>query len=256
MARRKTRKPRKRTRRRTLRRVGRPSRGLTKSVYHFKRSFTDVVNLSNPALIPGTQDPATHPGAFWEAVDDSQASPAGFTKGTSCRIQAILEDLPNWSEFAGGLFDQYKLNGIAIEVIPQFNIMIGSGDGLPTSTQGLAYIMPYNFSQQKQATTPIYENTCLQTQACKKRVIFRSGKSFKVYSKLFEVGLGSQAARSTTNIQYLQKSRWHPMDTDSTKVKHYGRQFRFQPINYGDWGTDINQVKLIYTVYLSCKGVV
>lgn len=231
------------------RKVGKPSRALTQSVYYFKRSFTDTVLLNDPTR-GGTL--GAWPGAFWAAVDDQGATPAGQTDGTQMRLQMKLSDLPDWTDFSH-LFNLFKINGIKIEVIPQYTNVN------PTSyniTQAMAYILPYNYSNQRAAVNNLTEHICLQTQAAKKKTIWKEGKSFKHYSKLRVAGpLVADAATSGTWVPNLSKPKWFGFDNASIAVKHYGTQMRFQPINYGTWTGD-QQVKLVYTVYFACKGVV
>ena len=229
--------------------LGKPSKGIKESVYFFKRSFTDTVLLNDPTR-GGTIGSTQHPGAFWIAVDDQGATPAGQTDGTFMRLQMALQDLPNWTDFSG-LFNRFKINSLSIECIPQYT---SSMEG--TQDQAMVYIVPYQYTAQREAKNTLTEHQALQIQACRKKTIWKDGKSFKHYCKLKVPGpLVADAATSGTWAPALGKPNWLAFDNASIAVKHYGTNMRFQPINYGTW-TGSQQIKLIYNVYFSCKGVV
>lgn len=233
-------------------RLGRPSRGLKQSVYLVKRSFTNVVNLRDP-----NPEGTTHPGVTWTSVDDTGMTPAGITDGTAMRVNLALTDLPDNSEFTSGLFSQFKISGVAVEIIPCFT---QSGTGA-YPVQALAYIMPPNQSLMQQSTAELQalsEAKCLQTQACKKKRVFIQGKNFKYYFPCKEVGVTAKELLpgSFAPVGSFVKPRWHGFSNDELATKHYSTSIRFQPINRGSWGTETNQIKVIYTVYLALRGIV
>ncbi len=233
-------------------RLGRPSAGLKQSVYLVKRTFTNVVNLRDP-----NPEGTTHAGVAWTAIDDQGMTPAGITDGTAMRIQMALTDLPDNSEFTSGLFAQFKISGVSVEIIPSFT-QTGSG---AYPVQVLAYIMPPNQSLMQQSTAELQalsEAKCLQTQACKKKLIFKQGRPFKWYFPCKEVNVTAQALAPTAfqPVGSFTKPRWHGFSNLEIAVKHYGASIRFQPINRGTWGTETNQIKVNYTVYLALRGIV
>lgn len=235
-------------------RLGQPGRGLKQSVYLFKRSFTDTILLSDPSR-GGTIAPTQHIGAYWININDrtDPGAPANSqTDGVMMRLQCHFSNLPNWSEFSS-LFNQFKMTGIKVECIPQYtesSVAVNS-----SRAQALAYIMPYNFTRERTANNAIWEQVCLETQACKKRTIWKDGKSFSIYSKLKVPGpLIADEATSGTWVPSLSKSRWLGFDNASVALYHYGLQMRIQPVNFSSFTTAQN-VKLIYTVYFACKGV-
>ncbi len=233
-------------------RLGRPSAGLKQSVYLVKRTFTNVVNLRAP-----NPEGTVHKGVTWTSIDDQTMTPAGITDGTGMRINMALDDLPDNSEFTSGLFAQFKINGVAIEIIPSFT-QTGTG---AYPVQVLAYIMPPNQTLMQQSTAELQalsESKCLQTQACKKKRIFVQGRPFKWYFPCKEVGVVGQALPPSTFVPIgsFVKPRWHGFSNGETATKHYGASIRFQPINRGTWGTETNQIKINYTVYLALRGIV
>lgn len=236
------------------RKVGRPSRALTQSVYYFKRSFTDTILLNDPSR-GGTIAPTGHVGAYWININDrtDPASPGGQTDGVMMRLQTHFSALPNWSEFSN-LFNQFKINAIKVSVIPQYtesSTAIGS-----TRAQAIAYIMPYNYTSERTASNALWEKKCLETQAAKVKTIWKNGKSFKIYSKLKVPGpLIADEATSGTWVPSLSGSKWLAFDNTSVALYHYGLQMRFQPINYSSFSSTQN-IKLIYTMYFACRGAV
>lgn len=234
-------------------RLGQPGRGLKQSVYLFKRSFTDTILLNDPSR-GGTIAPEAHVGAYWVNINDrtDPSSPGGQTDGVMMRLQCKFNNLPNWTEFSN-LFNQFKMTGIKVECIPQYTQ--SSAVVSSQRAQALAYIMPYNFTRERTAQNAIWEKVCLETQACKKRTIWKDDKSFSVYSKLKVPGpLVADEATAGTWVPSLSKSKWFGFDNASVACYHYGLNMRFQPINYSSFATTQN-VKLIYTVYFACKGV-
>lgn len=241
------------------RKVGRPSRALTQSIYYFKRSFTDNILLSDPGR-GGTIASTQHVGAYWAPIADRADHPqtprlTHQTDGTYMRLQCKFNNLINWTEFSG-LFNQFKMSHIKVECIPQYTDTSTSTLTASQPHQAIAYILPYNYTNERAAVNTLYESQCLETQAAKKKTIWKNGKSFSITSKLKVPGpLIATEATAGTWVPALSSPKWLAFDNAGVGVYHYGLQMRFQPVNYGTW-VNASQIKLIYTLYFACKGVV
>lgn len=250
-------KYKRRRRKRNKVKIGRPSRGLKQSIYYFKRRFTTQVQLTDL-----TTTGSLYQGSKWWKVPGSISS--GVTCGAEVRWQVKLTDLPNNSEFSGGLFQSYKINGMAVKIIPQFNVTSwaqagADGAGHYAPTQMLCYTMPYNYNRdlpQGTTRTALTENIALETQATKVSTLIASnGKGKNAYHRLkLCQDVVEDAISGVDAVPTLIKPRWLP--TDINDVKHYGLSQRIQPVfltenfQQGQW------IKIICTVYLACRGVV
>lgn len=146
-----------------------------------------------------------------------------------------LSQLPNHSEFTA-LYDQYKINMVKAEIIPQFdNANVGSSTSTNVITQN------YSVIDYDDITVPTTMDTLMQYQNLKRtpstRIIKRIIKP-RFASELFNTGIAT-AYRPTSGF----------IDCNYDTVEHYGLKLGFSsnPQNQ-KWGLKI-------TYYLAFKNV-
>lgn len=199
-----------RARKRALMRIrGRPQ-SLLQPVHYFKRSV----------WIPA-----------WATVQ------AGADRFSSLNFR--LNQIPNVAELTA-LYDQYKINGVKVEVIPQFdtNTQAGTAPNVLTS-----HIMSQNWHciDYDDAVVPTTMDTLLQYQNVKRQSCNRIIKRFikpKFADTIFASGVISG---------YRPQNGF--IDVTYDNVEHYGMKFGFSnnpmTLTYG----------LRMTFYIACKNV-
>lgn len=205
-----SRRPLKRTRH--WRRRSRPliSRQLTRGVHHFKRTYQgSEITINNVSSISG-----------------------GWSFS--------LNSLPSYSEFTA-LFDEYRINGIAIKLVPLFT----SADLNPATTAltvpNLHTVIDYDDS-----TDPGSLNTILQYPNR------RMTRATQMHSRYFRPHVAYAVYKTALASGYGTKSRmW--IDCENVDVPHYGFKYCFDG-NYGT-GSQTITYKSYITMYLSCRGV-
>lgn len=207
-------------------RLGRPSRGLSTSVYLFKRSYVEniVLNSSSP---PGQ----------WQKPDTGS-----LTQSTVFS----LADLHENTDFTQ-LFGMYKICGVKMQMFStSTNVNQASGAG-SIADQIIVYWAP-NMTGRTGHT--LDEQHFLDVQSAKRRCLVNGGaRPINVYHKTKQL---ANTYSSSVNTDYaMVRPRW--VSTDETTTGHYGMDMRIQLINDAAFGA--GGLKIIYTYYIACKQV-
>lgn len=200
--------------------LGRPPRRMMPSIYKFKRNVTQTIDLNN---IEGTG---------WDLMEAS-----AMQKG----ISVALSSLSDYSQFTN-LFEQYKLTGLRLQIIPSWNAIRGVG----TQSQILCYIMKSRFGYMVDNMQEV-----LAKQAKRKFVAFRDGKPIDVYMKLNQ--LNETYGTSLTTDYTIQRPKW--LSTQEINTAHYGYDIVLQTVSGRAFTDQEMSVKIFTTVYFSCRGV-
>lgn len=191
------------------------------AVHFFKRSFTQVLNLSNVT-----------PPVGWTAEGN----------GIWNNFQFTLNDVTSATDFTN-LFAMYKLNSVKTEVICSNS----------TSVEENSQLMVYwdtNVTGQNYILT---EQVFLDSQTSRHMVIKPPHRGIKMYGKLKQL---SNTYKLTDDDYAIVKPRY--ISTEEPNTPHYGTAMRIQRVDGLPMGTQLDNfqtVKLIHTVYLSCKKV-
>lgn len=128
-----------------------------------------------------------------------------------------LNQLPNVTEFTQ-LYDQYKICGVKVEVIPQFDTATQTGTGTTPTAQHIVS-QNWNVIDYDDTVTPTSINDLLQYQNCKRCPSNRVMKRFlkpKFSDQIFASGAfaGYRPAKGFIDCTY-------------DNVEHYGMKFCF-----------------------------
>lgn len=201
-------------------RIGRPPRSFRPSVYKFKRNVTQTIDLNN---IDGTG---------WDLMDN-----AAMQKG----ISVALSSISDYTQFTN-LFEQYKLTGLRLQIIPSWNSIRGVG----VQSQIICYIMKSRFGYVVDNMQEV-----LAKQAKKKFIAFRDGRPIDVFMKLNQ--LNETYGTTVTTDYTIQRPKW--ISTQEINTQHYGYDIVLQTVS-GRAFTDMEMsVKIFTTVYFQCRGV-
>lgn len=204
-------------------RLGRPSRGLSQSVYLFKRRRQEVVQL-NAAVLP----------AGWQLVN------AGV-----CREWSFaLSDLTDFQEFVN-LFDLYKITACKVEIF-----MSNSLANANLNENLICYAAPSRSGQ----TPTMDEDYFLNKQASKKKYAYvGSARPVTYYMKLNQLamvyGQPTGVPPSVTDYATI-RPRW--VSTQEPTTEHYGLDTRIQLVNNTSLPNAF--MKVVMTYYIACKG--
>ena len=211
-------------------RLGKPSRALTASIYQFKRTMTEVIQVSN-----GT---------------DGGGLPTGWTAdGFAIYKQFVftLEELPNYTEFTA-LFASYKVCAAKME------IYFSNSNTVDTNSRLLLY---YDNNPQGE-TTALTEQHYLETQTARKRLVATTSRSpIRFYTKLKQLSTLYHRALPTPLSDYgMVYPRY--VSTSEPTTPHYGFNLRIQNVaNTALSGTlnNFQTMKINTTLYITCKRV-
>ena len=150
-----------------------------------------------------------------------------------------LNQLPNFTEFQQ-LYDQYKICGVKVEVIPQFDTTTQTGTGTTPTAQ---HIMSQNWNviDYDDTVTPTSINDLLQYQNCKRC------PSNRVMKRFLKPKFSDQIFASGAFAGYRPVKGF--IDCTYDNVEHYGMKFCFGNNNL----TLTYALKLTY--YLAFKNV-
>lgn len=224
-----TKRPRKRRpiRRRRKTMLGKPnSRQMRASIYQFKRSMTETLQLDNTNVPSG-----------WSADGNAIYKQFVFT----------LDQLPNYTEFTA-LFASYKNCAVKQE------IYFSNTNSVDTNSRLLLY---YDNNPQGE-TKVLTESHYLQTQTSRKRLVATTSRApIKFYTKLKQLNVVYHQMTPTPLVDYtMQYPRY--ISTSEPTTPHYGINMRIQRVDNQPFGTDLSHfqfVKIITTVYVTCKRV-
>lgn len=179
-------------------------RGMNTGVHHFKR----VAQLS--------------------AIN---ASAAGNVLGA---YSFQFDDIPNKTEFTN-LFDQYRINGISIRLVPNF-----TGSDLNPAGSVVAVPNIWSIIDYDDSVSPANLNEMLQYPNCK----MTRGQS--IHKRYFRPSCLLDVAGITTGVKFKQ---W--INMANTNIPHYGFKYHIDQLNTGPVGT----WRVFVTYFFSCKGV-
>lgn len=204
-------------------RVRRPMRATPNrpAVHFFKRSFTETIELSNVNTPTG-----------WTAESN----------GIWRNFEFTLNDVTSATDFSN-LFAMYKLNSVRTEVIC-------SNSTSNEENSQLIFYWDTNVTGQNYTIT---EQHMLDSQTSKHTVVKPPHRGIKMYGKLKQL---SNTYKLTDDDYAIVKPRY--ISTEEPNTPHYGTSMRIQRVDGKPMGTQLNNfqtVKLIHTVYLSCKKV-
>lgn len=218
--RRRVRNYRRRNTRRPRTKLGRPSKGLTTSVYKFKRSIVESFNLTSPP-------------SPWDAPDTDAITLSAAFK---------LNDLNDNSDFTN-LFAQYKITGVKMEMY------FSSTSIAQVSSSGDQMIIYWNKNSVGRGDQTLDEQHFLDSQAGRKRVaIVGSGRPISFYMPLKQLSERHGGSLGATDYAAVRPKF---ISTGEPTCLHYGYNMRLQLIN--NLAISRTAVKCIYTYYVTCK---
>lgn len=161
--------------------------------------------------------------------------PITYNANTTFSYIVKLNDLPDYSDFTN-LFDQYKISGVKIEIIPRGN---ESSLSSSQSTQVMSVI------DRNGLANPFTENQLLQYQSLRKTPLFR--RHVRYYKPAV---LTPALDYNATNPFPLSKvNQW--ISTENPDVDHYGL-YGFVP----DPGFEANITMDVYTTfYIALRAI-
>jgi len=179
-------------------------RGMNTGVHHFKRVFH------------GT---------------DINAATAGNVLGG---LAFQFNQLPSYTEFTN-LFDEYRINGIKIQLIPNF-----TGADLNPTTSAVSVPNIWSIIDHDDSTSPANLEELLQYPNC------RMTRGSRTHTRFFRPSCLIDVAGITTGVKFKQ---W--INLANTNIPHYGFKYFIDQMNTGPVGT----WRVFVTYYFSCKGV-
>lgn len=190
-------------------------------VFNFKRSVTQVLQLSNVTTPTG-----------WTAEGNAIYKNFSFT----------LNELNDATDFTN-LFKMYKLNAVKTTLI------LGNTQSSQDNSQLLVY---WDVNVTGQAYT-LNEQVFLDSQTSRHMVVKPPSKGINMYCKLKQL---SNTFKLTDDDYAIVKPRW--ISTEEPNTPHYGIQMRIQRVDDRPMGTDIDHfqyMKIFHTIYFQTKKV-
>jgi hypothetical protein len=201
-------------------RIGRPARGLSLSVYKFKRSIVESFNLTDPP-------------APWDTPS---------TDAITLQAAFKLNDLHDFDDFTN-LFASYKITGVKMEMF------FSSTSVAQVSSSGDQMIVYWNKNNLGRADQTLDEQYFLDNQAGRKRqCIVATGKPISFYMPLKQL---SERHGGTAGATDYAAVRPKFVSTGEPTCLHYGYNMRLQLIN--DLAISRTACKCIYTYYVTCR---
>lgn len=206
------------------------------SVFHFKRSAAEMVQLG----IESTGTPGMTP---W-ALNDTNT---GFGR----TFEFKLSQLNDKSDFKN-LFAYYKINAVAVKIWPS---------ATQTQENSLVYanqvLMRWDGNWTQVNSGRANENTYMDSQTARvKRLVSGSGNPIKLYMKMrqsTELIQGGNVV-NTTGVG-LKRPGW--ISTVDDEISHYGLNLMFHRVDGSSLIAYAGQkLRFEYTYYLSCKKVI
>lgn len=219
------------------RRIGRPSRGLTKSIYmHSTKIVTGVRDISAIPAVP------LEPNPRWS--NNGPTITGAMHKGIF-----RLEDIPDLARYQA-MYSAYRINAVKVEFILTGNISIAAPTG-GTSFNLNCYTF-YDPSGNWAGAFPT-EDECLAMQSCKRQLTTQA-KPYKAYSKMKQANesLGRVGLAVNTTVYTQMKPKF--ISTDTPNVNHYGLMSVFYSSGDGMLLPSM-PIRAITTYYLEFKGV-
>lgn len=219
------RKKRKITKKRNTRaRVGRAPRGLTPSIYKYKRMDTFTIEFA-------ANDP--NPPTGWDLFPTNDCIQKGWA--------FALSSVPEHTQFTS-LYSQYKLSGVRLQMFPSCTSITAYRD----LSNIIMWVKPSRYGYQIDNVQEL-----VSCQAIKKRLVFKDDKPVDIYMPLTQL-MQVYGTAVTTDYATI-KPRW--ISTQEKDTLHYGLDMIFQTVSGANIVTMPMKIKIIQTLYFSCKGV-
>lgn len=212
-------------------RMGKPSAGLTTSVYKFRRQ--KLVRFNFGGVMPDGWSPCTD--------------------HTSCIYRSWMftaaDDITGWNEFQQ-LFQQYKIDGVRLQLYPDGNTITTQRD----QPQFIMMTIP-----TRHGYAPTSREALLQHQALKKKIVFNQAQPLEIYMKMKQAS-AVYSSSDVGNPQYTDYTATKPkfIATEEPNANHYGFTTYLQTANdtsftTGSWTAVA--ISMYVTVYFTMKGV-
>lgn len=203
--------------------LGKRARAGSRQVHSYKRTFRVADVIASYNATTGVTTPINVPVSF------------------------NLTQLPGYGEFTS-LYDQYKINGIRVNVQPLLTEGIASAVSGSTNVWGFpkfSSVIDYD-----DTFLPADENVLLQYGSLKQTGAFKEHKRF--FKPKIRVASLDSGSTVTSNV--VTKAPW--IDVGNPTVPHYGiKLFHPGPIASGTPAVSSSISYSIYaTVYFSCKN--
>lgn len=218
-------------------RLGKPSRGLTQSVYLFKRRLVDVIELNS-------QIPEDNwlPGAYNSIYK---------------QLKFTLDDIRDSSDFTN-LFTMYKLSGVKITFMfsQTGSVPISSGGSVPimhnTNSQVIVMTAPWSAGETEAPDA----NYMKDKQASKRRLGLNGGKPISFYMPVKQLSVRHSTITGGGTDYASVRPKW--ISCKEPHCTHYGFNVCFQRADrsiFAHESTQYQSCRIEYTYYIACKGV-
>jgi len=228
------RKPRRKTYRRKPARM-RLTRSINNpSIFNFKRTFFEQIQIGTPTTPSGTTP--------WTVSSDS----LGFGRVFDFK----LNQLNDATDFTN-LFSYYKINAVGVKIWPS---------ATHTQENSLVYanqlLMRWDNNWTQLSSGSTNQLNYMDSQTAKvRRVINSSGQPIKLYMKVRQAAEVMEGGNVVNTTSYaLKRPAW--ISTAEDEVSHFGLNIMFQKVDGSAFAVGTGQkMRVEYTMYLSCKKV-
>jgi hypothetical protein len=240
---------------------------MRQRVIGFKRDFSaPVVALENDDTWNPTLPGTTYP--IFNLVRGSSGT--NMVLGT---LRFSLNMLPGYSEFKN-LFQQYKLNAVAVKIYPTTSAIVTQNinDPIGTGDIGTAnfQIITWKNETGEPYGSGVFSEALLNQIPAKKTRMFPKNGPYTIICPLNQASAtynqsqtsvevstpsgGTTLAAQPYNVDYRSvKPRYISTVEDSTP--HYGVNMLFRKLDDSDFDVLSPRLKFIFTLYFSCKGI-
>lgn len=155
-----------------------------------------------------------------------------------------LDDLPNKSEY-GALYDQYKLNGVSLKIIPKAQAFQGASTGTINS---IGYNPCMTVIDYDDADTPASKEVLLQYGTCK-----YTGPN-RTHTRFIKPKIKVPAWVSSTSSFGYSSDRAKWIDMSNQTVQHYGIKWWVDAPLLGSTSESSITYTVMATYYFQCKN--
>lgn len=215
------------------------------------------------------------------ALENSATWPAGFVRGGNATLgnsvvgtlTFSLNQLPGYSEFKN-LFQMYKLNHVVMKIYTTTSQVVSQNINGPVQAGSIG---ASNFTVetwmnptgQPLAADAVTDALINQIPAIKRRIMPKGkpytiscplkqlSQTYREGQQVVEVLDTSNTVRDVLipwNVDYaVRKPRY--LNTSEDGTPHYGVNIRFKKLDDSAFDTLSPRLKIMYTLYFSCKGI-